>query len=78
MRDKRNKFVGDVTAVECEGCIVETHTIPVGVLGLKNLKIKVEDGVVTVANKSWIRKHMHHSGRLADENRVRDLCNDRA
>lgn len=56
MRDKRNKFVGKVNAVECEGCFVETHSVPVGVLGVKNLKITVEDGVVIVANKAWCRK----------------------
>lgn len=65
---KRNKLVGNVNAVECEGCFVETHTIPVGVLGLKDSQIKVEDGVVTVASKSWIRKHMQHSCRSVNEN----------
>ena len=67
MRGKRNKIVGDVNAVECEGCFVEAHSVPVGVLGVKNLKITVEDGVVTVANKSWVRKHVQHGGKLPGE-----------
>lgn len=49
--------VGNVCAVECKGCEIDVGSIHLAALGIKGLVVKFEDGVLTVAKKSWLKRH---------------------
>lgn len=44
----KNQIIGDVNAVSCEGCRINAGKIHVAALGLENVEIRVEGGVVIV------------------------------
>lgn len=49
---KSNEFPrGKVNAVDCEGCTIQTDGVYVAALGLKNISIRVKDGVVEVRKR---------------------------
>ena len=52
-----NMFIGDVRAVECEDCQIEAGAIHLSALGLRGLVVKIEKDVVTIAKKSWLKRH---------------------
>ena len=49
--------VGNVRAVECEDCEIDAGSIYLAALGINGLVVKFEDGVLTVAKKSWLKRH---------------------
>lgn len=61
-----NKIRGDVRAVECEGCEIDAGSIQLSALGVKDLVVKVRGGVVTVAKKSWLKRHGKKCFRLEE------------
>lgn len=52
-----NNYTGDVCAVECKDCEIDAGSIHLAALGIKGLVVKFEDGVLTVAKKSWLKRH---------------------
>ena len=57
-KEETNAFTGDVRAVECEDCRIDAGSIHLSALGIKGLVVKVENNVVTVAKKSWLKRHI--------------------
>lgn len=55
-----NEIVGDVCAVECEDCRLEAGTVKLAVLGIRGIVVKVENGVVTIAKKAWLKKNKRY------------------
>lgn len=55
--------VGDVCAVECEDCEIDAGAVHFAAVGIKGLVVKFEDGVLTVAKKSWLKRHTAKTAR---------------
>lgn len=58
-----NHHVGDVCAVECEDCEIDAGSIHLAALGIRGLVVKFENGVLTVAKKSWLKRYIAKTAR---------------